>query len=559
MVDMSVSTIWSPAEIGASPDKARQSIGRAAIASAGEAAPARHVALLIDPARLCRFHVELIARLRGEGVSRVTLITGSAKTPAPPASIELLLRLERLVYRIAGLRLTDPVTVEALECSEGDGADAPDLIIDLCGDGGAPVGKRTLRLLFDGVAGDGFLLGALLSHRMPSIEVAEAASGRVVARGFSATDNADGILEKFNFVLARAISLISAVALGRQPLAPPGDATAREAAARQILSLHSTLAHGVARRLYKLCCYAPHWRILWRRLDGPDLWDTRTLRGTSWNIIPDPGYRCYADPFPFEHEGKTWIFVEEVEHGVEKARISVIPLDESGAVGIAQPVLEQPWHLSYPFVFAHAGQIWMIPESSANRTVDLYRAARFPDRWVREATLLAGVEASDATLVRHRGSFWIFAATRDGAGSCSDTLSLYQAPDLLGPWSPHPANPVLIDQASARPAGAMFARNGKLWRPVQDCTRGYGTGIGLAEITALDQEHFEQRVHAVLRADRGWPGRRLHTLNRAGRIECIDGAAHSPRSRRAARLLETWSGRRELKLADGAAPPQRAR
>jgi len=34
----------------------------------------------------------------------------------------------------------------------------------------------------------------------------------------------------------------------------------------------------------------------------------------------------------------------------------------------------------------------------------------------------------------------------------------------------------------------MFARNGKLWRPVQDCTHGCGTGIGLAEITALDQE-----------------------------------------------------------------------
>ena len=167
---------------------------------------------------------------------------------------------------------------------------------------------------------------------------------------------------------------------------------------------------------------------------------------------------------------------------------------------------------------------------SANRSVVLYRADPFPHRWVQEAVLLTDIEASDATIIQHGGTFWMFAATRDGAGSWSDMLSLFSAPDLRGPWTPHPANPVLVDQASARPAGAMVVRDGKLWRPVQDCTFGYGTGIGLAEVTRLDREGFEQNVQAVLRADPKWPGRRFHTLNRAGRIECIDGAAHSPRS-----------------------------
>jgi hypothetical protein len=92
----------------------------------------------------------------------------------------------------------------------------------------------------------------------------------------------------------------------------------------------------------------------------------------------------------------------------------------------------------------------------------------------------------------------------------------------------------------------MFMRDGKLWRPVQDCALGYGTGIGLAEVVRLDHDGFEQRVHDVLRADPDWPGRRFHTLNRAGRLECIDGSAYSPRSRRLAQRLEGWSGRREL-------------
>ena len=72
-----------------------------------------------------------------------------------------------------------------------------------------------------------------------------------------------------------------------------------------------------------------------------------------------------------------------------------------------------------------------------------------------------------------------------------------------------------------------------------------GVSIGLAEITRLDHDGFEQKVHAVLRAPADWPGRRLHTLNRASRLECIDGAAYSPRSRTLGRRLQTWSGRRE--------------
>jgi hypothetical protein len=139
----------------------------------------------------------------------------------------------------------------------------------------------------------------------------------------------------------------------------------------------------------------------------------------------------------------------------------------------------------------------------------------------------------------------MFAATRDGAGSWSDTLSIYSASEILGPWKAHCANPVLIDQATARPAGAFVKRGGALWRPVQDGSAGYGTGIGLVEVLRLDHSGYEQRLHTLLRADPSWPGRRFHTLNRAGRLECIDGGAHSPRNRLLAQRLQGWSGRRE--------------
>lgn len=307
-----------------------------------------------------------------------------------------------------------------------------------------------------------------------------------------------------------------------------------------------SLGYAALRRIYRLCCYAPHWRVCWRFVGGTDLWDTRTLAGTRWEVLPDPGTHFYADPFPIVYRGRTFLFVEDLDHRTNKGVISVIPFGEQGPSGPARVVLEESWHLSYPFVFESDGEVWMIPESSSNSAVTLYRAERFPDRWVKEADLLTGTEASDATLVEHGGQLWMFMSVRDGAGSWSDRLSIYHAPTLLGPWQPHPGNPIFIDQSCARPAGAFVHRNGRLYRPVQDCRGGYGTGIGLAEVTRLDQEGYSQTLHAIVHAPPAWPGRRLHTFNRAGPLEVIDGAAHSPRSRLLAEHLQSWSGRRNL-------------
>ena len=39
----------------------------------------------------------------------------------------------------------------------------------------------------------------------------------------------------------------------------------------------------------------------------------------------------------------------------------------------------------------------MMPESGQNRTLELYRAERFPDRWTLDRVLISGAEIGDAT------------------------------------------------------------------------------------------------------------------------------------------------------------------
>ncbi|ODS00505.1 hypothetical protein AUC68_14675 [Methyloceanibacter methanicus] len=393
---------------------------------------------------------------------------------------------------------------------------------------------------------------------MPLITVKDVNTGEILAQGTASGDNARTVVEALENVLVRTLDVIDLALDGSAPPAPRPMPAAHAARLRDVVAFEvKTLPYVIARRLYHLCCYAPHWRTCWRHVDGPGVLETGSLAGTPWNIVPDPGFQFYADPFPFVHDGSEWVFVEALDHRIQKAVISVIPFGSDGPRGTARTVLQEDWHLSYPGVFHHRGEIWMVPESEQSGTVRLYRADPFPDHWTYEATLLEGVEASDPTIFHHDGTYWMTATTRSGSGSWSDALSIFFASDLLGPWEAHPGNPVLIDQAAARPAGAVVARGGQLFRPVQDCTNGYGTGIGLAEITRLDREHFAQTVRTVLRPMRGWPGKRLHTLNRAGRLECIDGSAHSPRSRLLGRWLEDWSGRRDAAgMARGVPTPR---
>jgi len=473
----------------------------------------------------------------------VRLSVKVTETQAPDGpELDRFLRAAARMGRGHSGRLSVQVPASALASHATPEAGDPDLILDIAGDAPRSVGVPVWRLSFDGHGREEGLLAALLRGRAPVVALME--DGHPIASGRPGTETAGNPLGAYDDALARTITLVAGAIGGARPRLPPDEERPRPlpldlsltALASHVARRSATIARRGAMRLTHR---TPHWRVGWRRLDGPDLIDLRAHPGTGWHDLPDDGTRFYADPFPIEHGGRTVLFVEDYEHRRGKAVISALPFDRDGPVGRPVPVLDEPYHLSYPFVLEREGAVWMIPESCAAGTVDLYRASAFPGGWVKEATLLSGLSASDATLVEHNGRWWMLATVRErpfpGAapdGSFSDALHLWSAPDFRGPWRAHPANPVLIDAASARSAGRIVARGGALIRPVQDCRGHYGRALSLARIERLDEEGYRQRVETTLEAGPSWPGICLHTLNRAGGFEFIDGSGWASRLRR---------------------------
>ena len=401
----------------------------------------------------------------------------------------------------------------------------PDAIIDLtdkAGPGPAPV-------LTIEIGGSPSLSEGLLRLRSGSgpIDLLMRCDGRPVGQALPMIQDRVWLTRDIEQVLASVQSLfVHSLARLRTGLLqeiaePPPPLPARHPAS----AYASRLVGGLAARALKKMTPGPSdlsWSTAYRLIDGPGVAETRRIDGVPFLRLEDDGQRFYADPFLIEHEGRCHLFVEEYPHATHRGVISVAELGEDGRFGRPRIVLEEPHHLSYPNVFSHEGAVFMIPESGAANEVVLYRAQPFPDRWVREAVLIEGPSLADMTLLHHEGRFWMFGVQRFDGGSASDTMAVYSAERLHGPWTAHPLNPILIDRAGARPGGQIVTVNGKRFLPVQNGTDAYGRGLGLREILRLDTMDIRLGpTLPILRADSAGHAS-LHTLNRAGRVEVID-------------------------------------
>jgi hypothetical protein len=259
-------------------------------------------------------------------------------------------------------------------------------------------------------------------------------------------------------------------------------------------------------------CIAIRRRTEVHRFDDPE----------NYRLMRSPKDRFYADPFLAEKEGKTFLFFEDYRYAEGRAVISCCELDPDGLPGPPFEVLRLPNHLSYPLVFEDAGEMYMIPETRDNRTVELYRATSFPHAWIHEAVLFNDIHAVDSTIQKINDKYWMFASVSNGKYSNCDEVSLFFADALRGPWTPHPCNPLLSDVMLARPAGMLFYDQGRLIRPSQDCSKAYGYALVFSEVLKLSETEYEERPIGRLDPLSVKYNSANHTYNRTEKFEVID-------------------------------------
>lgn len=284
---------------------------------------------------------------------------------------------------------------------------------------------------------------------------------------------------------------------------------------------------------YWMLCVSRRWRFHWHELFRQEDWNVGYVEMPLKDFLASPEdnlknvtwfeKKCrsayYADPFVITTEKDTYIFFESYSYKQGKGRIEVVRKTEN--YGNPQVVLEESFHLSYPFVFEHDGCGYCLPECHQSNGIRLYRFNENELKMELDCMLMENVKAVDPTLVFHDGLWNLFFTQKDHP---SVKLYRFVADNLKGPYQPCWTNPIKVDCADARMAGAFIRLDDQLFRPAQECVRYYGTAVGLNRVGAFNSDSYEESLFKKIEPDvYSKFGKGLHTLNGNDHVTVIDG------------------------------------
>ena len=485
------------------------------------------ITVLLDRARLFRWHLALIEALRSAGHG-ASVRFRDAQDPLP-TSLTAILDFDRARGHTSSDRFSTRLKPHDFDAHSEVSGLPSDITLDLSSSNTIQrLAGPVVRPAYDGSPKDYALFHALLDRHAPHLTLWHSEYPQPFDIGTPALETPLRFAASFDQTASRLVEGI--VRFFRStPERFPIDKTApflrpKDAGSSILSSARGFLTARTRRKVRRMSDMfsgnAPRWHVAWRALTAIEPVAPGTLHLPDFQILTDDSERSYSDPFVFERFGVAHLFVAELP---EATGIGVIShsVFSGKKFETPRPVLQTSSRLSYPFVFERDGHVWMMPEQSSGSGLDLYRCTDFPGTWVHECRLIDG-HLHDATLFEHDGLLWIAAASAAFQSSTWDALALFWAESLTGPWHPHARNPVIVDGHAARPAGPLWRTDGQLYRPAQDCSGGFGSALTVKRITELSRDTFAEEIAGAVSFARNQHLLGPHMIGRGGGIEVID-------------------------------------
>jgi hypothetical protein len=229
------------------------------------------------------------------------------------------------------------------------------------------------------------------------------------------------------------------------------------------------------------------------------------------SLLP-PEKQLYADPMIFKWNNVNYLFFERYDY--KKGVIDCLTIDDELHFSEPINVLNFDCHLSFPSLFTEGGIIYMTPETISRKEVSLYEATDFPRTWVKKRILISGGDFADPILFKLNGYYWLFTVVN------TSELCIFYAKELSSMFVPHPVN---LEHIQGRNAGMVFFHEGRLIRPVMDCSKIYGGAMILKEIVDLTPTSFIEKE--IRRIDPTWAPslNGTHTFNLNEDLVVYDG------------------------------------
>ncbi len=228
--------------------------------------------------------------------------------------------------------------------------------------------------------------------------------------------------------------------------------------------------------------------------------------------VTDRNAQFVADPFLVQDGGQWTLFFEVLNNANGRGEIAYATSPDGRHWTYRQVVLRESFHLSYPYVFKWNGEYYMVPEAGASNSIRLYKATSFPTGWTFVQTLVSGRSYHDSSLAFFNNRWWMFTSP------ANDTLRLFWADTLTGPWTEHPKSPLITGDANvSRPGGRALVWQGKLYRYAQDDNPTYGNQVRAFEVTDITTSTYAEtpvlQNPIVQNHGKAWAKDGMHTVD----------------------------------------------
>jgi hypothetical protein len=209
--------------------------------------------------------------------------------------------------------------------------------------------------------------------------------------------------------------------------------------------------------------------------------------------IENPPNRFFADPFVITRDEKTVCYVEDYCYRQKRGCITAIEIIDNRNYSVLGPVIQEPFHMSFPFLFEYKQELYMIPETFQSNSIRLYKCIEFPLKWEYQKDILTNVSAADSIVFDYNGKWWLLCNINVSgkAEYCSTLYAFYSESPLSDKWMAHELNPLIFDSNTARNGGILDGNSSSPVRPRQKQDFDfYGKSLTLARIKNLTPSSF---------------------------------------------------------------------
>ena len=227
--------------------------------------------------------------------------------------------------------------------------------------------------------------------------------------------------------------------------------------------------------------------------------EIKTIKCDNFGLIPRYTKSIMADPFLFVKGNVLYLFYESKKL-FKNATIEMISTNDLKRWSAPVTVLSESIHLSYPFVFEHENNVYMIPETSALKTINLYKAQNkdLTNFEFHKTILTDNNDYTDgefsfsySSILENNGRFYLQTSVLKNG---KNILKMYHSDFFDGPYYEAKYSPLLTDNRCGRNAGCNLVIDGTKYRFAQDCEVRYGDNVNVYRIETLSSDEYKENL-----------------------------------------------------------------